>query len=102
MFTDEMFARRVMELREKRGVSARDMSLSIGQGAAYINNIENNRNLPSMTGFFYICDYLKIEPSQFFDLKNSNPSKLNTLIESIKDMSDEKLDALQKIVEQMK
>ena len=102
MFTDEMFAQRVMELREKRGVSARDMSLSIGQGAAYINNIENNRNLPSMTGFFYICDYLKIEPSEFFDLKNANPSKLNILIESIKDMNDEKLDALQKIVNQMK
>ena len=102
MFTEEMFAQRVMELREKRGVSARDMSLSIGQGAAYINNIENSRNLPSMTGFFYICDYLQIEPSEFFDLKNTNPSKLNTLIESIKDRNDEKLDALQKIVEQMK
>ena len=67
MFTDEMFAQRVMELREKKGVSQRDMSLSIGQGAAYINNIENNRNLPSMTGFFYICEYFGITPAQFFE-----------------------------------
>lgn len=102
MFTDEMFAQRVMELREKKGVSARDMSLSIGQGAAYINNIENNRNLPSMTGFFYICDYLNIEPSEFFDLRKSNPSKINVITDLIKDMNDDKLDALQKIIEQMK
>ena len=73
MFTEEMFAQRVMELRERLGVSQRDMSLSMGQGAAYINNIENRRALPSMTGFFYMCDYLKIEPKEFFDLDNTNP-----------------------------
>lgn len=102
MFTDEMFAQRVMELREKKGVSQRDMSLSIGQGAAYINNIENNRNLPSMTGFFYICEYFGIEPSEFFDLKKSNPSKINKILDSIKDMNEDKLDALLNIIEQMK
>lgn len=102
MFTEEMFAQRVMELRERLGVSQRDMSLSMGQGAAYINNIENRRALPSMTGFFYICDYLKIEPKEFFDLDNTNPERLSSIIESIKNMSDEKLIALQNIIEQMK
>ena len=102
MFTEEMFAQRVMELRERLGVSQRDMSLSMGQGAAYINNIENRRALPSMTGFFYMCDYLKIEPKEFFDLDNTNPERLSSIIESIKNMSDEKLIALQNIIEQMK
>lgn len=102
MFTDEMFAQRVMELREQLGVSQRDMSLSMGQGPAYINNIENNRNLPSMTGFFYICDYLKIEPKEFFDTENTNPERLRNIIDSIKNMSDAKLAALQTIIEQMK
>ena len=102
MFTEEMFAHRVMELREQLGVSQRDMSLSMGQGAAYINHIENKRAFPSMTGFFYMCDYLKIEPKDFFDLDKRNPERLNAIIDSIKNMSDDKLIALQNIIEQMK
>ena len=51
----EEFITRLTELRIKHGVSARDMSLSIGQNSSYINNIENGKALPSMTVFFYIC-----------------------------------------------
>ncbi len=50
----------------KKGVSARDMSLSLGQNAGYINNIENGHNFPSITVFFYICEYLGITPKEFF------------------------------------
>ena len=45
----EDFVKRLIELRINKGVSARDMSLSIGQSAGYINNIENGVNYPSMT-----------------------------------------------------
>ncbi|MFR9052115.1 MAG: helix-turn-helix domain-containing protein [Ruminococcus sp.] len=48
----EDFIKRLTELRINKGVSARDMSLSIGQSAGYINNIENGVNLPSMMTFF--------------------------------------------------
>ena len=54
MNLDDLFAKRLAQLRNQKGVSARDMSLSLGQGAGYINNIENKNNLPSMTVFFYI------------------------------------------------
>ena len=53
----EWFAGRVTELRLQKGVSARDMSLSIGQNAGYINTIESGKALPSMSAFFFICDY---------------------------------------------
>ncbi len=102
MFTNEMFSERLAELRIKKGVSARDMSLSIGQGPGYINNIENGHNLPSMSVFFYICDYLDVEPSEFFDDGNNNPVELNNLINIMKTMSDTKLNAIATIVEQMK
>ena len=46
------FPRRLTELRIQKGVSARDMSLSLGQSESYINKIENKRAMPSMTGFF--------------------------------------------------
>lgn len=49
---DNNFALRLSKLRTQKGVSARDMSLSIGQNAGYINNIETGKALPSMTSFF--------------------------------------------------
>ena len=49
MDLEEKFTKRLAQLRNQKGVSARDMSLSLGQGAGYINNIENKNNLPSMT-----------------------------------------------------
>ena len=48
----EKFVKRLIELRLNKGVSARDMSLSLGQSAGYINNIENGINYPSMSLFF--------------------------------------------------
>ena len=88
------FIRRLTELRMNKGTSARDMSLSIGQSAGYINNIENGINYPSMTVFFYICDYLGVTPKEFFDAETLNPTKANELLEAAKGLSSEKLDHL--------
>lgn len=51
---EEDFAKRLSALRQEKGASARDMSLSLGQNAGYINNIENGHNLPSMTVFLSV------------------------------------------------
>lgn len=75
----EQFALRLASLRQSKGVSARDMSLSLGQSAGYINNIENGVNLPSMSMFFYICDYLGVTPQEFFDLELSDPARCREL-----------------------
>lgn len=61
------FSQRLSKLRINKGVSARDMSLSIGQSPSYINNIETGISYPSMTAFFYICEFLNITPMEFFD-----------------------------------
>ena len=68
----EGFAGRVMELRNARGVSGREMSLSLGQSAGYINNIENGNNLPSLAMFFEICEYLRVTPGEFFSYARAN------------------------------
>lgn len=69
----DWFADRISALRIKKGVSAREMSLDLGQSESYINKIENRRTLPSMAGFFYICEYLGIEPRDFFDTASESP-----------------------------
>lgn len=91
---EEKFAERLSQLRIAKGVSARDMSLSIGQSAGYINNIENKNNLPSMSMFFYICEYLEISPQDFFSFDNRNPEKLNEIMGYLKQVDDEQLNNL--------
>ena len=95
---DKDFAIRLARLREKKGVSARDMSLSIGQNPGYINNIETGKSKPSLDGIFYICEYLGITPSEFFDEKISNPSKLDSIIEDMKKLSESQLDTIAALV----
>lgn len=97
MYENE-FPLRLAQLRNKKGVSAREMSLSIGQNASYINNIESGKSLPSMSGFFYICEYLGISPNEFFDTDSKNPEKLQTLINDLKHLDDAQLDNISSIV----
>lgn len=102
MFWEEDFAKRLAELRAKKKVSARDMSLSIGQCSGYISNIENGHNLPSMAVFFYICDYLGVTPAEFFEVENSDPAALSPIFEQIKKLKPEQVDVLQGMLNQMK
>ena len=95
------FAIRLARLREKKGVSARDMSLSIGQNPGYINNIEMGKSKPSLDGIFYICEYLGVTPSEFFDMESSNPSKLDAIIKDMKKLNDNQLDTIAALVKDL-
>lgn len=75
-----------------KGVSAREMSLSIGQSPNYIIGIEGGKNYPSMETFFYICDYFGITPKEFFDMDSTNPGKTTELMEIVKTLPNEQLD----------
>ena len=88
------FSMRLAALRIEKNVSARDMSLSLGQSAGYINNIENGVNYPSMTVFFYMCEYLGVSPKEFFDVEASNPTKLNELAEAASGLRGDQLENL--------
>lgn len=85
---EEFTQNRITQLRMQKGVSARDMSLSIGQNKSYINQIENRKALPSLPVLFYICEYFNITPQEFFDESNSYPDQLSELMQDLK-----KLDA---------
>ena len=95
------FALRLSILREKKNVSARDMSLSMGQNPSYIYNIESCNSKPSMTGFFYICEYLGISPSDFFDTESNNPEKINNIVKDLKRLNDKQLDTIANLIKEM-
>ena len=92
------FSLRLAQLREKKGVSARDMSLSMGQNPGYINNIESGKSMPSLSGIFYICDYLGVTPSEFFDTDAQNPTKLKEIITNLKRLNDRQLDTISMLI----
>ena len=92
------FSLRLARLREKKGVSARDMSSSIGQNPGYINNIETGKSMPSLTGIFYICEYLGVTPSEFFDLESTNPGKIDAIVQDMKHLDDAQLDTIAALV----
>lgn len=100
MYENE-FAQRLASLRTQKGISARDMSLSIGQNPGYINTIENGKSFPTMTNFFYICEFLNITPQEFFDTSSNCPERLRKLMENIKKLSVEQIDSLTVIVNGM-
>ena len=88
------FGQRLSELRIQKGLSARDMSLSLGQGESYINNVENCQNYPSMTMFFAICEFLGITPMEFFDTGTRNPTQIQRLLELCRSLPPEHVEHL--------
>ena len=80
----EDFSKRLTELRLAKGVSARDMSLSIGQSVNYINSIENNKSLPSM--------------ESFFNKDINSPNDVNELMRLVEHLNSKQLEAIINII----
>ena len=97
----DWFPKRLSSLRMQKGVSARDMSLSLGQSESYINKIENRHALPSLTGFFYICEYLDVTPAEFFDMENNSPKKDLAILKGLKRLTLEQADHVLLIVKDL-
>lgn len=92
-------AERIAKLRMQKGVSARDMSLSLGQNPGYINNIETGKTRPSIGGLLYICDYFRIEPADFFQTDTEAPEALRQLMPLLRRLNQKQLEHIQAIVE---
>lgn len=93
------FPTRVTELRTQKGVSARDMSLSLGQSESYINKIENKRTLPSMAGFIYICEYFGITPQDFFNVDFRAPLKSKEVLSEFNKLTASQADHVMLIIQ---
>ena len=95
MYIDEKFIKeRIISLRNQKGVSARDVSLSIVQNENYINRIENDVSLPSMRGLILICEYFGITLKEFFDTENKSPNDMHELMDKIKNLDGESIKGL--------
>ena len=95
----DFIGKRIASLRNAKQISARAMSLELGQSSEYINQIENGRSTPSIEGLINICDYFDITPSEFFDTRIAYPIQYRELIGELN-----KLDSLelQKVIDIIK
>ncbi|HZJ57538.1 MAG TPA: helix-turn-helix transcriptional regulator [Clostridia bacterium] len=98
----EFLADRIAKLRAMKKVSAREMSLSIGQNENYINHIENGKSMPSMQGFFYICEYFGITPKEFFDEGINNPYLINKVAEDLNFLDEGQIANIYEIIKGLK
>ena len=94
----DILAQRLAHLRTQKGVSARDMSLTIGQSESYINKIECRRTLPSMRMFFCICEYLGVTPKEFFDAAANHPQQLTSILQNLEKLDPKLLEYISGIV----
>ncbi len=98
---EKEFPERLENLRIKKGVSARSMSLALGQNAGYISSIEKGRALPSMAIFFAICEYLEIAPQDFFEYDVKEPDKLRKLFDELRYLDTQSLQGISILVERL-
>lgn len=91
---EDFFAERLSALRQQKNVSAREMSLALGQNGSYINRIENKHAFPSMQTFFYICEYLEITPQDFFNTELENPGLVKEWMHILKDLDNSQIENL--------
>lgn len=81
---------RYATIRLAHNLSARKLSLELGQSTEYINQIESGKNMPSLEGLFNFCDYFGITLGEFFEQEYNYPIEYKKLIKELN-----KLDALE-------
>ena len=95
---EDFFYDRLSKLRMEKGVSQREMSLSMGQSEGYMTKIESRVSLPSMTVFFYICEYFGIHPKDFFDDGVLYPGIINEINGNLQKLNKEQLEHISEVI----
>lgn len=92
---------RITELRLKADVSEYQMSLELGQSRGYVQSISSGKAMPSMSGFFNICDYFGITPVEFFDTDIKEPNLLNDVMNTLKSLNEDDLLLIKEIAQRL-
>lgn len=88
---EALFIQQLEKFRQRKAVSMREMSLSIGQSPGYVAKLLNGHNNPKMITFYWICDYFQLTPSEFFDDQKENPALIRQLLNDMQKLNEEQL-----------
>ena len=97
----EFVAQRITQLRMKKNISEQQMSRDIGHGRNYIQNISSGHAKPSLTELLYMCEYLGVTPSEFFDEEIKEPILLRRAYEGLKKLDEKDLNVLIGLIDRL-
>lgn len=99
----EYVRNKITEIRLKRGISEYQLSYDAGHSKNYIHNIVTGHSQPSVKELLYLIELLGISPRDFFDEQQEfrNPYLSKEIVDGIKDMSDEDLEAVLLVVKRL-
>ncbi|MCI9507928.1 MAG: helix-turn-helix transcriptional regulator [Oscillospiraceae bacterium] len=99
----EYVRQRITELRVKKDISEYQLSYDVGHSKNYIHNIVTGYSQPSVKELLYLIEVLGVTPRDFFDESRefSNPYLSKKIIDGIKEMSDENLEAVLLMIERL-
>ena len=99
---DELFIReRIAFLRTSQKISARELSLRLGQSEGYINRIESGKSNPSVQMLGYICEELGVSMSDFYDKENQHPELIKEIIKQAKKLDKKSLESVLSVMKNM-
>ncbi len=81
-FIKERYAR----IRLAHNISARRLSMELGQSSEYINQIETGKSMPSVEGLINFCDYFGMSASEFFDDRIAFPVEYKAIADELNKM----------------
>ena len=90
----EFVRNRIAFLRTAKNISARELSLRLGQSVGYINHIEIGTSNPSIEMLFYICEELGVTMSEFFEEDNKYPLLVNEILQLSKTLNKSSLESV--------
>jgi transcriptional regulator with XRE-family HTH domain len=94
---------RLVELRERRKLSANKLAIALNVSPSTINKIEKGHQQPSISLLFSICEYFGISPSEFFcDSPVGLPPELKELFDSAETLTPEQLSRLVQFLKSIK
>ena len=89
---------RYARIRNAHKISARRLSLELGQSTEYINQIENGNALPSLEGLFNFCDYFGMSLGEFFEEKFNFPVEYGEIIAELNKMDTQEIGIVYEIL----
>ena len=92
---------RIANIRSAKNMSARNLSLELGQSTEYINQIENGRKMPSIEGLINFCDYFNISLKEFFDDGQAYPIQYKALLNDLNKLNVEELNEIITIIKRI-
>ncbi|MBR5319288.1 MAG: helix-turn-helix transcriptional regulator [Peptococcaceae bacterium] len=84
----EFIRKRITELRLKKNVSERQMSVDLGMGENYIQGITSGNSLPSLKVLEKIAGYFELTLSEFF-YENEKTALVQTAAQMMTELNEE-------------